>query len=652
MAKPKTTKDYLDEYVGIHKAICALKANDFAGLGQSKNSLLSLIERNMRYNILNLELSPSETAFLRNGQVADFSKAHIELEGLFIYHYKYFVAPALFSNYYSKYLALQMELARLSLLERYQQIPVFAHSDEKGKVIFGFLKCIKGVVSFDNAVKVGIKPVIFEGYWVKGPVVCKEETVVERRRRLQSAKGSLLKQLSKADRVPSKLFKPVEDEFAKFLREYAETVQANYFEFKDSFAFYNQEVKAYIVNIGGWYHMLPYLQKASRPSCSLVKHVLPVASIFNFNQEESDKDVKWYPGSVADTIPEFKKAIQNQGKTVHEEAFEIFWGVSSKDEKVLLLKKLFKLLGYRLEDIGQDSRMFRVGRSLHAIDGSRQQDSTHRSSLIVWSDAVRAHGANVKQIIDEAIRWREKDNIQDIYFISDEKYVIEPRLHKLGITCLSIPKVIRKLFETNLGEFIVPFVRQVVISKGRQKVAAAVRRRQEGERYISELKKINPGHLHFKKFEDLVSNIFAFLLRDSFRNYHSVKQTSEDNRHKIRDLVISNAAPLDDFWKERRQDERAHRIIVDCKNYTEAITQDQVLSITKYFDNKLGKFGMIVCKSAVAASALIEQKQLYRNKDELILVVSEDDLIRMIYQKINNQRVEDVLEEMVSDLSM
>lgn len=76
-------------------------------------------------------------------------------------------------------------------------------------------------------------------------------------------------------------------------------------------------------------------------------------------------------------------------------------------------------------------------------------------------------------------------------------------------------------------------------------------------------------------------------------------------------------------------------LVVDCKNYSAPLAQNQVVIVSKYFGPKKasGRFGLILCRKGLGSSGKREQLNRWKDHDEMIVCLSDDNLTEMVNLK-------------------
>lgn len=103
--------------------------------------------------------------------------------------------------------------------------------------------------------------------------------------------------------------------------------------------------------------------------------------------------------------------------------------------------------------------------------------------------------------------------------------------------------------------------------------------------------------------------------------------------------------PRGRFWRRIADDHRAKFVIVDFKNYTDPIDAGIVDDVSRYANKALGDFIVVVSREGADRSADKARRRAYRDRDVILLVVSDAQLLEMLARKAGGEAPEDLLDE-------
>jgi hypothetical protein len=120
------------------------------------------------------------------------------------------------------------------------------------------------------------------------------------------------------------------------------------------------------------------------------------------------------------------------------------------------------------------------------------------------------------------------------------------------------------------------------------------------------------------------------------------------------DIVYTNAADTG-FFAQRRGDNlvNANTVIVECKNYSDDIANEELDQLLGRFDNNRGKLGIITCRRVVDSARLTERCRDAAGRSQgYMLVLTDTDIMEMLLAKsrLNDEHVEQSLYRKYRDL--
>jgi hypothetical protein len=161
---------------------------------------------------------------------------------------------------------------------------------------------------------------------------------------------------------------------------------------------------------------------------------------------------------------------------------------------------------------------------------------------------------------------------------------------------------------------------------------------------------VPPGPEHFRAFEHVVRVVFNYLFIGELGEGKSQSRTlPEDEGVEIRDLIFANNAESG-FWNDLKRKYAASEIVVDAKN-KEELTRDDLRQLYCYLKPALGLWGFIVCRSEQSPTINAFNRTLYRNFSQTrgLLILTDDDLRRMVQIKMRGQNAATYLQDRMSE---
>lgn len=169
----------------------------------------------------------------------------------------------------------------------------------------------------------------------------------------------------------------------------------------------------------------------------------------------------------------------------------------------------------------------------------------------------------------------------------------------------------------------------------------------QAEQWRNKLEKCRPGNKDFYVYENIGTEILEYLFSTSLKRVS--RQESTNDGKQRRDLLFRNQR-IGLFWNRVADRYKADFIIVDFKNYKDPIGPDVINDVQKYTNKALGNFVLVICRKGQNPSAFMGQLRAYRNHDQIILVVNDEQLIEMIQLKERNESSEEVLSGLLDQL--
>jgi len=486
------------------------------------------------------------------------------------------------------------------------------------------------------------------------------DEIIQSSKKLRAEIVELKKQLPKDTKLLNKEIEYIEKEITPYINSYKKVIEEHFFEIRDLFRWYNKEIRVYLCDDDSHkesYTIKAYVYPSDTNHLYIFPKKLKLYSL-EFNIEELNKKSDLFYATFIEK-PILDSNVRKNFFHIYdtlpfEEIIEIFWSVSSKQDKLDFLEKLFRLLGYSVEkhhDIKDVYKLVKLNINIEKFD-LYDEKYGKKESLLILGDKKYLD----KNDIDSLINYIQSKNLFDtapnaIYTIAYLDTLSTEKLTQNGICNLDVKRLSWFLAKLNLTEFLIPFLKKVIMGIDKNRLDSEIEKSRRGNELKDKLDKLDTGFKTFKVFQDLIGDIFEFLFKDSFRNYYDRLQASEYEGHRIPDLVISNVNPIVDFWKLRKVEQNAKRIIVDFKNYSDEISQNTVHDVAKYLNHKKGNFAIIVTQKGINKSGLDELKIKYFDDDKLIIHLDARDLIEMINYKINGLSAEDILERKMAELS-
>lgn len=146
--------------------------------------------------------------------------------------------------------------------------------------------------------------------------------------------------------------------------------------------------------------------------------------------------------------------------------------------------------------------------------------------------------------------------------------------------------------------------------------------------FASKLKKIRAGRKHSQDYEKLMTEILKELFQTDVIGWHCQCST-DDGLHRY-DLIcrISNEESI---WKIFVHDFTSRYVLFEFKNYSTAITQQEVFSTEKYlFKTAKRSVGFIISRKGPSDNAKVATDGILRETGKLLIHLCDHDIVKMI----------------------
>lgn len=157
-------------------------------------------------------------------------------------------------------------------------------------------------------------------------------------------------------------------------------------------------------------------------------------------------------------------------------------------------------------------------------------------------------------------------------------------------------------------------------------------------------KRIPSGQKHAEDYHRLVLGSLTALF---YPNLIQPQKEWEINGGRKRvDIVFTNAADSG-FFSQRRNDHKvnANTVIIECKNYSSDIANQEVDQLIGRFDGNRGKFGIITCRSVQDQDLLLRRCRDASSRSQgYIIALTDSDIVRMLVAK---SQLDDITENIL-----
>ncbi|MDB5006049.1 MAG: hypothetical protein JWP45_442 [Mucilaginibacter sp.] len=165
--------------------------------------------------------------------------------------------------------------------------------------------------------------------------------------------------------------------------------------------------------------------------------------------------------------------------------------------------------------------------------------------------------------------------------------------------------------------------------------------------YCRDLGAVFPGKPGWMAYELLNIEILKYLFEKDLSNWHTQRTTDDElSRFDMICRVISK----NDFWKNLIQSFQSRYVLFEFKNYSDPIGQDQIYTTERYlYLRGLRSVGFIIAPKGGKAQAHKAAKGALREHGKLIIILSNEDLCKMLAMKAEGGEPSDYLSDRLDD---
>lgn len=177
--------------------------------------------------------------------------------------------------------------------------------------------------------------------------------------------------------------------------------------------------------------------------------------------------------------------------------------------------------------------------------------------------------------------------------------------------------------------------------------AGLARPSTKADELIQRLRNCPPGRDDWLEFQRIVRDSLEFLFVPPLERH--IWESTDESGSNRRDIIFPNHS-YGGFWRYIRETYKADYIVVDSKNYKGAISKAQALQIANYLKPEgVGMFAIITARNGVAASCKQTFREQWAAHRKMIVVLTDDHLVRMLRLKGRSGSPEDLLGSVIDD---
>lgn len=201
-----------------------------------------------------------------------------------------------------------------------------------------------------------------------------------------------------------------------------------------------------------------------------------------------------------------------------------------------------------------------------SIEKLKRISNKNRKQLIVTSSII---STNLKQQLKE-IKDSYFYDIDDLFSLANKKITLHDYYEKI-----LLDKIIYPFLEKRVGSL----TSNINVVKA--------------EKLIGRLSKCAKGLEGWKEFECITKDILEYLFKENFEHFYIKEKSRNNSGTDIRDFIILNTG-THYFWKDLKQFYESRNIIIESKNTSKEIKNDELRQVSDYLEkDTIGKFGII-----------------------------------------------------------
>ncbi len=161
------------------------------------------------------------------------------------------------------------------------------------------------------------------------------------------------------------------------------------------------------------------------------------------------------------------------------------------------------------------------------------------------------------------------------------------------------------------------------------------------------LASVEPGSRDWKEYEDTCISILEKLFCPPLASPRTQSFTKDGL--DIRDGLFSNGAESG-AWSRLLKKVPHQFVVCEFKNWSRKIGKAAINQVRLYLERKtIGKLGLVFCRRGASPSGRKAQDVAYRDSNAVILVLTDDDLLKMAERYELNGDAGELIEEMVDE---
>lgn len=168
-----------------------------------------------------------------------------------------------------------------------------------------------------------------------------------------------------------------------------------------------------------------------------------------------------------------------------------------------------------------------------------------------------------------------------------------------------------------------------------------------GTELCAELRSVETGNPGWSAYEKLCDKILRYLFPNDLHGWRQ-QQRTDDGLNRFDYVCRIKGVPA--FWKFLCEQLGSQYVLFEFKNYTDPITQGQILTTEKYLlERGLRRVAIILSRRGADKNATSMAQGAMRENGKLLLVLDDEKLCEMLHMKERGEDPSDFLFEIADD---
>lgn len=395
-------------------------------------------------------------------------------------------------------------------------------------------------------------------------------------------------------------YQNIDNVLNKAIYNYHNYIENNYPTIRSSFAYYNKDIRFYILDApknGAFTCKLLSFKNNNRLNVKIFTNILTLANKLG-NIEEIDKDLSSSILSIFDNDNHLVFNRLFEIRNIHYELIQIYLRLSNTNDIFKLFLFVISLNKTTVSNVNYIDTSFIINK-----DESQIKIKCHFEKEIDTKKILNNHTEFDMHIFltqpdTTIISTLNKDKINYYNRFINQQYYLE---------------AIHYYIKDNLKD------KEFNLNQNNSNFLLKER-----------LNNCVSGKKDWSKYEELCIEIFECIFKNGFRNYIVEKQSNTESGILRRDLIVNNLPKeTNSFWGDIKSSYGSNLIICEFKNYSEPLSSNTLYNTTKYINNQ-NRVILTFSRNGLDHSAKQLQLRLLKERNMLILSLNDKDILNML----------------------